>query len=321
MANTLLISPVDIVRLDTLDAMANREIINTYLGDITLHQLYISSFIQFGLEEFTKPSGLKTVFFSDQFFKDRFKNFNDQRWSDIFFEIFNIIEFNTLVPNKTSNIKLVQFLTDLFYSLENKLSFNCMYEFPEKDTLKNIDPKLSITLINFLNCFKPLELQLPGLTRKIERKEILVLRELLKSDFFIEYSEQHNSLLYGNIGVDKPISRIKYLSHKMANNTDFISLTQKGIIYSAKIVSKLIELKFGKIFGKISEIITKILEDVFNRQSQIVFYNFVNPLYDIVNSRLKRALLLNEPNISSEELFKKMMAISNEDLDFSKYLP
>jgi len=263
-------------------------VFNEFVPTVNLKRIFFSTMIQGGIQEFLLQDDQNKV----NFLSNHIKQFSSEHYEEVG-RVLNDL-FRYFLPEGYENDKKYkevvlykQYLYELISSMKMNKSFVLMSESPKLEYIKNlIPPDLFIPIENLVCRFESDTPQLPLPSQSIPHKDISIFYDLINSELFSEYAQNHNELENTNSSITKLVESGSNFYKKYIEYLELKKLS----ISLLEISPNLIDTFFGKIPGHIADFFARLFTDQLNLQKRVIVYHFHPTIKYLINEELLKKI-------------------------------
>lgn len=182
------------------------------------------------------------------------------------------------------------FLSDLIFAAQRGLAIGWVHPTLDPEAMKPLlKDEVYYPILDFLRSFDNLDLSIANHKSSVERRQVVLLEEILKAQLFLEYGTAHKQLASSLIRPGDAAQSVARAARNLALNYDQILRIKRIAVQLLSLSTKAVELFFGKLPGSLADFFRTHLDTALTEERRVVVYHFSPRFEEVFLDRLNRA--------------------------------
>lgn len=192
--------------------------------------------------------------------------------------------------DRSSLWRLNAFLSDLIFAAKRGLAVGWVHPTLDPEAMRPLlKDEVFYPLVDFLRSFDNLDLSVANYKSSIERRQVVLLEEILNGQLFLEYGAAHNQLALSLIKPADAAQSVAQAARNLSLNYDQILRVKRIAAQLLSLSTKAIEVCFGKLPGILADFFRTHLESALTEERRVVVYHFSPRFEEVCLDRFRRA--------------------------------
>ena len=298
------ISPLQVFTLLIENSTHNEYLSKNGLPEHDIQPLVYSSLIQAGLDklvfsENTKLSANMPKYVESRILREKIPSYNKAIQSAS-----SVIDLANSSSTPNDLPLLWGFIIEMLFAMQNRSPMVTFTRLPDIKSLSQFLPlELSLPITTLLEQFTESNIGVAAPTLVSSLNDVVLCEEILAEEAYRAYVEKHEALQASDDDISILEKAITAEAKSIKNRHRILRL-EKATISTIKFTSKLIDVGFAGIPGKIGNDLATVATDFFKSRERLVIYNFKDTTSKIFNAHMMHesqrkleiaALKFNEP--------------------------
>jgi hypothetical protein len=267
------------------------------LGPLNVHIFFYNFLLQAGATGFVLQDGLMERQEIDRMprpLQKRITWTQSMAWREIAQGLREIFEGFSASPEeakgeRTSLWGLNAFLSDLIFAAKTGLAIGWVHRTPDPKAIRPLlNDEVYYPVLDFLRSFDNLALSVPNYKSSVERRQVVLLEEILEGQLFLEYGAAHKQLASSLIRPGDAAQSVTRAARNLSLNYDQILRIKRIAAQLLSLSSKAVEVCFGKFPSILSDFFYTHLDTALTEERRVVVYHFSPRFEEVFLDRLSR---------------------------------